>query len=122
MATPKIAVYSNTGSPIFDSSLDRVLSFIKNINETVTIPAGGSGLIERVYTFNDPAYVANALILCEFVSTTPPQIVGGYPWSPIIMPLNILICSNGVLTLKVYHYSLGNLTLDVNLLLRVFRK
>jgi len=120
MSSARLKTFKPDGTSLFDSALDRVLCFVKNRTHTFTLPSGGSGLREYSLLLADADVVTNCVIYCEFVSTTPPMIYGGVPWTPYLPPLTFIVSSNGSFTAKFYHFALAsNIVVNVNF--RIFR-
>lgn len=118
----KLKIYSITGATIFDSSVDRLLSYIKDIPYSKTINTGSSGYpVAQSFTIYDGNITPNnTLIICDFVSTTPAWIVGGSQYVPYIQAMTKFDYGAGSVTVTIYCQTNTNIVVNMNF--KVYRR
>ena len=120
----KLELYKDTGIKVFDSQQDRILSYLKTMNVSITLPKPiavnkpTKGWFSASVT--DPVFGSNTFALMKYTGAT------GWSssWEPIKAVLTYYKVSGNTMTVYVYTDGIYQNATDivVNIQLKIFRR
>lgn len=106
MTIAKLKLWTPSGEVIFDSSADRVLSYLGTTVQSQNFPkssAGAPSLTAHTFRLYDSRITpTSSFALVKILTMSPPATVGGQPWTPVKEALTRVEYFAGYLDYTIY--------------------